>query len=111
MRWLEGPAPHGAGFGINRYLYRVYNERADLAVAYPFLDGPDGSGFAGWVWVFGVVEMEIPERFLPPAAAGPGESRARVRQAPAAAGAAAARPQARPVGARQRPLRRHAGAG
>ena len=87
MRWLEGPAPHGAGFGINRYLYRVYNERADLAVAYPFLDGPDGSGFAGWVWVFGVVEMEIPERFLPPPPPGleraaPGSGRHRRPLAP-----------------------------
>jgi glycosyltransferase involved in cell wall biosynthesis len=87
MRWLEGPAPHGAAFGINRYLYRVYGERADLAVAYPFLDGPDGSGYAGWVLVFGVVEMEIPERFLPPAPPGLGSVRPRAaeprRQVPA----------------------------
>lgn len=66
-RWLEGPAPHGREFGINRYLYRIWCERPDLRAAYPDLDGLDGSGFAGWAWEFGVSEIAIPERFLPPA--------------------------------------------
>jgi Glycosyl transferases group 1 len=33
---------------------------------YPDLDGSDGEAFARWAWVFGVPEMSIPARFLPP---------------------------------------------
>jgi glycosyltransferase involved in cell wall biosynthesis len=66
MRWLEGPAPRGSAFGVNRYLYQVYREREDVQLAYPKLNGPDGEEFAGWAWVFGAREMGIPERFLPP---------------------------------------------
>jgi len=68
--WLCGPAPHGGHAGVNRYLYRVYRERADLPVAYPDLDGPDGEGFAGWAWVFGQREMGVDPAFLPPPPAG-----------------------------------------
>ncbi|MGH2713565.1 MAG: glycosyltransferase [Thermoleophilaceae bacterium] len=65
-RWLAEPAPRGAGHGVTRYLFHVYRERDDVIRAYPDLDGPDGSGFAGWAWVFGAREMDIPERYLPP---------------------------------------------
>ncbi len=66
MRWLERPAGYGSELGVNRYLYRVYRERDDLQAVYPDLDGEDGIGFVGWAHVFGVVEMAMPERFLPP---------------------------------------------
>lgn len=66
MRWLQSPAPRGAGAGITRYLDRVYRDRPDLPVAYPDLDGADGEGFAGWAWVFGRHELDIPDEFLPP---------------------------------------------
>jgi glycosyltransferase involved in cell wall biosynthesis len=66
MRWLEMPAVSGTGAPVSRYLSRVYRERDDLARAYPDPTGRDSEGFAGWAWVFGVPEMEIPERFLPP---------------------------------------------
>jgi glycosyltransferase involved in cell wall biosynthesis len=84
MRWLGGPAAHGAGAGVNRFLYRIYCEREDLQRAYPDLDGGDGEGFAGWAWVFGRPEMGIPERFLPPrqaalAAAPPPEEKTAAR--------------------------------
>jgi glycosyltransferase involved in cell wall biosynthesis len=86
MRWLEGPACYGSAFGVNRYLYRVYLERDDLHLAYPNLDGADGPEFAGWSWVFGLAEMAIPERFLPPRPVGiegltPARSRAPARAA------------------------------
>jgi glycosyltransferase involved in cell wall biosynthesis len=82
MRWLEGPAPHGSPFGVNRYLHRVYRERDDLHLAYPDLDGAHGEDFAGWAWVFGVPEMGIPGRFLPPRPPSIGEPEAIRRAAP-----------------------------
>jgi glycosyltransferase involved in cell wall biosynthesis len=67
VRWLEGPAPAGAGYGVNRYLYyRVARERPDVMRAYPDLDGPDGADYVDWCWVFGREEVSIPDRFMPP---------------------------------------------
>jgi glycosyltransferase involved in cell wall biosynthesis len=65
--WLAGPAPAGAGCGVNRYVYyRVARERPDVMRAYPDLDGPDGAGYVEWCWVFGREEVSIPDRFMPP---------------------------------------------
>jgi hypothetical protein len=72
MGWLARPAAYGANSGINRYLYAVYEERDDLRRVYPDLDGSHGDAFARWSWVFGVHEMAIPERFLPPRPDGAG---------------------------------------
>jgi hypothetical protein len=66
IAWLHGPAPEGAGAGISRYLYRVYRDRPDLPQVYPDLEGPDGTHFAAWCWVFGQQEMDIEPQFLPP---------------------------------------------
>lgn len=67
--WLEGPAPAGAAYGVNRYVYyRVARERPDVLRAYPDLDGPDGPDYVEWCWVFGREEVSIPDRFLPPRA-------------------------------------------
>jgi glycosyltransferase involved in cell wall biosynthesis len=67
VRWLEGPAPAGAGHGVNRYVYyRVARERPDVMRAYPDLDGPDGADYVDWCWVFGREEVSIPDRFMPP---------------------------------------------
>jgi glycosyltransferase involved in cell wall biosynthesis len=65
MEWMLGAAPAGAAAGINRYLYRVYLDRPDLAKAYPYLDGVDGSRYASWSWLVGRSEMSIPDEFLP----------------------------------------------
>lgn len=65
VRWMQGPAVKGARAGINRFLFRVYRERADIADAYPDLDA-QGDEFAGWCWVWGRDEMGIPDEFLPP---------------------------------------------
>jgi glycosyltransferase involved in cell wall biosynthesis len=65
--WLEGPAPAGAAYGVNRYVYyRVARERPDVMRAYPDLDGPDGADYIEWCWVFGREEVSIPDRFMPP---------------------------------------------
>ena len=65
MDWLRGPAPHGAAHGINRYAYRIYQERDDLPRAFPDLDGRDGPGFADWTVLFGVPEAGLPSDLLP----------------------------------------------
>jgi glycosyltransferase involved in cell wall biosynthesis len=65
IAWMQGPAHKGAAAGINRFLYRVYGERPDIADAYPDLDAQGGE-FAGWAWVYGRTEMDIPDEFLPP---------------------------------------------
>jgi glycosyltransferase involved in cell wall biosynthesis len=65
--WLEGPAPAGAGYGVNRYVfYRVARERPDVMRAYPDLNGLDGADYVEWCWVFGREEVSIPDRFMPP---------------------------------------------
>jgi hypothetical protein len=67
IAWLEGPAPRGAAYGINRYVFhRVARERPDVVRAYPDLDGPDGAEYLAWCWAFGRQELNIPERFMPP---------------------------------------------
>jgi Glycosyl transferases group 1 len=67
VEWLKGPAPEGAGYGINRYLfYRIARERPDVLRAYPDLDGADGGGYLAWCWAFGRQELGIPDRFMPP---------------------------------------------
>jgi hypothetical protein len=67
IAWLEGPAPRGGEYGINRYLFhRVARERPDVVRAYPDLDGPDGAEYVSWCWAFGQDELAIPERFMPP---------------------------------------------
>ncbi|HEY2536886.1 MAG TPA: glycosyltransferase [Solirubrobacteraceae bacterium] len=69
VSWLEGPAPGGAAYGVNRYVYyRVARERPDVLRAYPDLDGLDGPDYVEWCWVFGREEVSIPDRFLPPRA-------------------------------------------
>jgi glycosyltransferase involved in cell wall biosynthesis len=67
VSWLAGPAPAGAAYGVNRYVYyRVARERPDVMRAYPDLDGPDGADYVEWCWVFGREEVSIPDRFMPP---------------------------------------------
>jgi glycosyltransferase involved in cell wall biosynthesis len=91
LAWLEGPAPRGSAYGINRYVfYRVSRERPDVLRAYPDLEGEDGPAYVAWCWAFGREELGIPDRFMPPHPAGRAPAAARVKQlaeppAPAAA--------------------------
>lgn len=67
LAWLHGPAPRGAAYGINRYVFhRVARERPDVLRAYPDIDGVDGAGYVAWCWAFGRDELAIPDRFMPP---------------------------------------------
>jgi glycosyltransferase involved in cell wall biosynthesis len=67
LAWLQGPAPRGSAYGINRYVFhRVARERPDVVRKYPDLDGGDGPGYLAWCWAFGRHELGIPERFMPP---------------------------------------------
>jgi glycosyl transferase family 1 len=68
LEWLQGPAPRGGAYGINRYVFhRVARERPDVVRAYPDLEGGDGEDYLRWCWAFGRDELRIPDRFMPPA--------------------------------------------
>ena len=80
IAWLEGPAPRGSAYGINRYVFhRVARERPDVVRAYPDLNGADGAEYVAWCWAFGRHELAIPDRFMPPR---PGQAPARARERP-----------------------------
>jgi glycosyltransferase involved in cell wall biosynthesis len=67
LAWLQGSAPRGSAYGINRYVYyRVSRERPDVLRAYPDLDGGDARGYVEWCWAFGRAELTIADRFMPP---------------------------------------------
>jgi glycosyltransferase involved in cell wall biosynthesis len=67
LAWLQGPAPRGSAYGINRYVFhRVARERPDVVRKYPDVDGDDGPGYLAWCWSFGRHELSIPGRFMPP---------------------------------------------
>lgn len=55
--WVNEQAP-GAPAGISRVLRRVYQERPDLRVLYPNLDGPGRAGLLRWAEEYG--RREIP---------------------------------------------------
>jgi glycosyltransferase involved in cell wall biosynthesis len=66
LDWLTAPAPVGARFAVNRYVYhRVAHERPDVVRAYPDLDGADGDRYVRWCLDFGRREMGIPAELLP----------------------------------------------
>ena len=62
--------------GVNRFLYaRLPRARGPAGASIRTSTAPTAHGFAGWAWVFGRVEMGIPERFLPPRPPGVGTGR------------------------------------
>jgi glycosyltransferase involved in cell wall biosynthesis len=67
--WLSAPAEQGGHAGVNRYLYDVYVERADLRKAYPDLHGQDAHRLVRWAWDHGRQELELKAEFLPKVAA------------------------------------------
>jgi hypothetical protein len=62
--WLREPAPQGARAGLNRYLYAVYERRADLQSAFPNLDA-DADGLISWAWEQGREELGLVAELLP----------------------------------------------
>ncbi|HEY6757907.1 MAG TPA: glycosyltransferase [Baekduia sp.] len=65
LSWLAEPGEAGAAHGVNRYTYDVWRAREDLQDVYPDLDGADGEGFVGWLWVHGRPELGLDARLLP----------------------------------------------
>lgn len=64
--WASEPAKAGGAAGINRLHFDIWLDRHDLQGAYPHLNGPDGPGYAGWVWIYGREQEGVPDRLLPP---------------------------------------------
>lgn len=62
-RWLAEPEP-GAPPGVSRYLHELRAARRDLVDAFP-ADAGGAGRYLRWVHERGVVEVDIPERFLP----------------------------------------------
>jgi glycosyltransferase involved in cell wall biosynthesis len=75
VAWLHEPADQGGHAGVDRYLYDVYLERADLKEAFPDLDGTDARRLIAWAWDHGRWELELAAELLPPLLAS-GEARA-----------------------------------
>jgi glycosyltransferase involved in cell wall biosynthesis len=64
--WLNAPADRGRAAGLTRYHEAIWADRMELRAAYRELDGPDGPGYAGWLWVHGREQLPLPEQLLPP---------------------------------------------
>ena len=65
--WLSEPATMGSAAGLNRYHEALWEERIELAAAYPHLDGADGFGYAGWLNEIRPADIPMPDRLAPPA--------------------------------------------
>ncbi len=65
---LREPAPAGAGFGINRYLYEIYERDPTLVRRFPDLDH-DGAAFVEWLYAYGQEQLSIIDELMPPAPA------------------------------------------
>jgi glycosyltransferase involved in cell wall biosynthesis len=48
LAYLRGPAMHGEGQGVSRYLEALRDSRADLREAFADLEGPDGARLVAW---------------------------------------------------------------
>jgi glycosyltransferase involved in cell wall biosynthesis/2-polyprenyl-3-methyl-5-hydroxy-6-metoxy-1,4-benzoquinol methylase len=66
LAYLNEPAQRGQAVGLTRLHEAIWEDRVDIQVAYPHLDGPDGAGYAGWLCVHGG-EEGLSQALLPPA--------------------------------------------
>ena len=64
--YLNQPAKQGKAVGLTRLHMAIWHGRHDLQIAYPHIDGPDGVGYAGWLWVHGTSEEGLSTALLPP---------------------------------------------
>ena len=62
--WLNAPRPGGPR-RVSRFLYSLYQDRVDLQLHFPNLDGQDGVRFAHWILGDGVKQAEIPPELRP----------------------------------------------
>lgn len=63
LQRLLRPSPHAPG--VPAYLGEIWNERADLRIAFPRIDSIDADRFLDWVRTQGVREHEIPPQLVP----------------------------------------------
>jgi GT2 family glycosyltransferase/glycosyltransferase involved in cell wall biosynthesis len=61
---LLRPSPYAPG--VPAYLGEIWNERADLRVAFPNIDSVDAERFLDWVRTQGSREQQIPAQLIPP---------------------------------------------
>jgi glycosyltransferase involved in cell wall biosynthesis len=66
---LLRPSPYAPA--VPAYLGEIWNERADLRVAFPNIDSVDAERFLDWVRTQGVREHQIPPQIIPPPAPPP----------------------------------------
>ena len=74
---LLRPSPYGPD--VPAYLGEIWNDRADLRVAFPQIDSLDATRFLDWVRAQGVREHAIPAQLIPPE---PGAAHAIARRGP-----------------------------
>lgn len=65
---LREPAPAGAQFGLNRYVYDIWRRDPALRARFPSLDR-DGEAFVEWLHAYGQEQCSILPELLPPAPA------------------------------------------
>ncbi len=66
-RYLMEPDDRGRVAGLSRLHMAIWDSRTDLREAYSHLEGPDGSGFAGWLCVHGPEQEGLVPELFPPA--------------------------------------------
>ncbi len=64
---LLRPSPYSPG--VPAYLGEIWNDRADLRIAFPRIESVDAEHFLDWVRTQGVREHDIPPRLIPPRSA------------------------------------------
>jgi glycosyltransferase involved in cell wall biosynthesis len=65
--YLNEPGPRGRSIGLTRLHLEIWDRSRELQSAYPHIDGPDGSGFAGWLCRYGYEQEGLVPALLPPA--------------------------------------------
>jgi glycosyltransferase involved in cell wall biosynthesis len=65
--YLNEPGPRGRSIGLTRLHLEIWDQSRELQSAYPHIDGPDGSGFAGWLCRYGYEQEGLVPVLLPPA--------------------------------------------
>jgi glycosyltransferase involved in cell wall biosynthesis len=68
IEWLKQPVAAGVHPRVSRYLYSVYEDRADLRAAFPHLEGDDCANYFMWLHGDGVLHEGLSPALLPPLA-------------------------------------------
>ena len=70
LRWLNQPSVDGPR-QLSRYLYSIYQDRLDLQIQFPAIDGSDAAKFAEWIWRDSDLREKTPLELLPVGGGGP----------------------------------------